>query len=105
MAICTTCHKLCEGPVVPLHHKCPPAWLVWDPDQSTIEDARTIYAHDADWAVTDWAEQDDNDSAEYSIAKGTATIVHVQLKDGSGDVHKYRVTGEYEPNYHAEYIG
>ena len=90
--------------MVPSHHKCPPAWLVWDPDQGTIEDARTIYAYNAEWAVTAWAEQDDNDSAEYSIAQGCPTTVHVKLRDVEGKVDKYKVTGEYEPTYSAELV-
>ncbi len=106
MAICKTCHNyydILESTFLPAH-KCHPAWLVWDPDQgNTVEDARTIYALNAEWAAEKWAEEDDSDSAEYSIAQGTSTVVCVQPKEG-GPIEKFKVTGEYEPTYSAELV-
>jgi hypothetical protein len=81
---------------------------VWNPDQAeTVEDARTIYARDAEDAAVDWGERDDNDSAEYDIAKGTSAVVCVQRlgQNGpEGDIEKYRVSGEYNPDYWADRV-
>jgi hypothetical protein len=92
-------------------HTCPPQWLVWNPDQGeTREDARPIYARDAEAAVEKWAEQDDNGSAEYSIAKGHAAVVHVLIHrpEDFGPIparaEKFKVYGQYEPIYWAEKI-
>lgn len=99
----TTCSKCHNYYFETREHVCPPAWLVWNPENGDVEDARTFYNHDAEGAVQVWAERDDSDSADYLIVKGNPTIVCVQAKDG-GPITKYRVTGEMEPHYRAEMI-
>ena len=98
MTTCSTCKKNVWG-----QHKCHQQWLVWNPDQSeTVEDAKPIYAMDALSAAEDWAEQDDN-SADYCIAKGQPATVCVQ-RVPDGPVEKFRVSGECQAVYMAEPI-
>ena len=95
--ICATCGRAIFG-----QHVCPPSWLVWNEDQGeTWEEAELVYADDAEEAAAAWGEQDDNNSAEYDIAKGTPAVVCVQ-RHRDGPVERYRVHGEYEPRYWAE---
>lgn len=81
-------------------HKCPPMWRVWCPDQGEDgpDDGRDIRAVDAAAAVEEWAEQDDINSADYSIVGGATERLHVQ--DGD-DVLTFDVTGRAEPVYTA----
>ena len=107
MPVCKTCHRVYLEEVS--KHACPPQFRVWDPDQGeTLEDADIVYAEDADTAVEMWAEQDDQDSAEYSIAKGTAAVVCVQRysidNKPESVVERYRVEGYYNPVYLAELV-
>lgn len=96
MPICKKCRRF-DSP----EHVCPPEWVVWNPDQAeTIDDARRVFADDAADAVEMWAEEDDNDSAEYNIAKGQPATVFVQ-RIPDGPIEKYKVIGEYEPRYTA----
>jgi hypothetical protein len=103
---CPTCHERYTpgvGPPSAYPHKCPPVWLIWNPDEGqTRDDARPIYARDALAAVEKWAEQDDNDSAEYRIAQGHSATVIVQAPDGAQS--RYKATGEYNPDYYAEQV-
>jgi hypothetical protein len=97
---CSTCHEDYTPGVLDGPHKCPTKWLVWNPDQGeTSEDAHEVFALGADLAVEMWAEQDDNNSAEYSIAGGTPADVCVQ--GPSGHIRQYRVSGEYRRVYSA----
>lgn len=98
--LCPKCQRVKNFHATP--HVCPPEWIVWNPDEAQTDvDARHIYAEDAETAVELWAENDDNDSAEYNIAKGKPAIVYVQ-RFPTGPVEKYKVSGEYEPRYMAE---
>jgi hypothetical protein len=105
---CKKCHRVYLGALS--EHACPPQFRVWNPDegQTLEEDARTIFANDAEDAVEKWAEDDDNDSAEYSIAKGTPAVVCVQRYNAKdepeGPVERYRVEGYYDPCYIVEAI-
>jgi hypothetical protein len=94
---------VCKNPLMPgrIHHKCPPAWLVWNPEHGDLEGARMFYAHSVEVAVSAWAEQDDEDSADYLIARGNPVVVCVKSMP-DGPVARYRVTGEYEPTYSVE---
>lgn len=94
--------SICGRAMFDKEHTCPPAWRVWDEDQGqTREDARLVYTTTPDSAAEAWAEHDDNDSAEYSIAKGTPTVVCV-AREPDGPVEKFKVHGEYQPVYWAE---
>ncbi len=98
--ICPTCGKFQPTTA----HVCPPKWLVWNADEGeTLDDAKTIYAIGADEAVEEWAEDNDHNSAEYGIARGTPALVWVQTEDGHR--RQYKVSGEYEPVYWAEPVG
>lgn len=77
---------------------------MWNPDEAqSADDARHVFADDAETAATMWGEQDDNDSAEYNIAKGHPAIVYVQ-RFPTGPVEKYKVEGYYDPVYLAELV-
>ena len=108
MPTCKKCHRVYLGALS--EHTCPPQFSVWKPDQgeSLADDAKTIYAVDSEAAAETWAENDDNDSAEYSIARGTPVVVSVQrfnAKDEpEGAVERYRVEGYYDPCYIVEAI-
>lgn len=95
---CKTCgvNHFTERP-----HTCPPTWRVWCPGNDEGEgEARTIYEYDAESAAAAWAEDDDQDSAEYSIARGTPAVVHVR-DPRTGELTRWSVVGEYDPTYHA----
>ncbi len=86
-------------------HVCPPKWSVWNPDQEEEEDARVIFADDPESAAEEWGEQDDNDSAEYDIAKGKPAIVSVRrYPPEDNPTLQFKVQGEYEPRYWAEAV-
>ena len=77
-----------------------PIWLVWAPERGETEaDARGIEALDAGQAAEDFAEWDDNNSAEYSVARGEEITVHVRGTDLGAEVQRFRVSGEYVPSY------
>jgi hypothetical protein len=91
-------------------HICPPKWLLWVPENGeTEEDAREVYASDAEGAVEKWAEADDRDSADYSIARGADVTVMLRYADKPERMPRFLpegvitmgVYGEYEPVYHA----
>lgn len=97
---CKTCGEWIYGENP--RHTYPPAWLVWNPDEGSTEaDARTFYARDAEDAAEKWAERDDNDSAEYTIVRGSTAKVGVRAVAG-GEVTWWTVTGYYDPVYSAE---
>lgn len=100
MPTCSKCHGWKDSEF----HRCPPAWRVWNPEESTQEDAHTFYGYDADSAAEAWAERDDSDSAEYRIAQGSSVVVCVQRLEPEGPIERYSVTGEYEPVYMAEKV-
>jgi hypothetical protein len=86
------------------HHKCPPIWYVWCPEDGEERgDARKIFATDPDDAAEKWAELDDSESSEYRIVGGRDIHVCVQ-KDGLDVVHDFVVEGESVPQYNAKMI-
>ena len=94
---CPTCgHASFTG------HHCPPKWRVWNPEVEEEEDARVIFAEDPMDAVEAWAEHDDNDSAEYDIAKGKPAVVSIRREPTDGAVFQFKVFGEYRPHYWSE---
>ena len=92
-------------------HVCPPKWLLWVPENGETEaDAREVYATSDEAAVEKWAEEDDRNSAEYSIARGTEVTVRLRYADDPERAERLHlpteeleasVYGEYEPVYHA----
>ncbi len=70
-------------------------YLCWNEDEDEEEDARPIEATCPDYAAEKWAEEDDSNSAEYSISKGNAATVCVKSPDGT--VNKYVIHGKLDP--------
>lgn len=96
---CPTC-----GWGMPLseRHECPPAWFIWEDGQTREDvDPRPVYANDGEDAVERWAEREDNDSAEYDIAKNPQRPLTVCVQREGGPIVKYTVQGEYQPVYYA----
>lgn len=76
-------------------------FLVWCPDMgSEREDACVIEAHDAESAAQEWAEEEDCNSAEYSIVSGREEPT-VCVAEGDGPEQQFRVSGEAVPHYYA----
>ena len=95
MSWCATCEEYEYGT-----HECNPSFLVWSEDDSDESDATTVYAIDHECAAERWAEDDDCNSADYSIVSGNPATVSVRsIKDGS--LMRFKVTGESEPVYSA----
>lgn len=79
-------------------------FLVWCPDMGAErEDACEIEAYDAASAAEEWAEDEDRNSAEYSIVGGRETPV-VCVAEGDGPEQEFRVSGEAVPAYYARAI-
>jgi hypothetical protein len=77
-------------------------YVVWRPDyDQTQADGRTIEAHSPAYACVYWAERDDHQSAEYSIARGNAAELMVAELGSSLPPFRYSVVGEAVPSYHA----
>jgi hypothetical protein len=83
------------------HHKCKPCFLVWGVDDAE-ENAYKIHACDEESAAEKWAEDDDCNSAEYSIVSGDTAEVFV--KSPNGTIKKFEVSGEAIPTYTASEI-
>ena len=100
-AIIPSCPK-CSRPILGKveEHSCPPLWRVWR-DGENRGLGQLVYAQEAETAAEAWAEHDDNDSAEYDIAKGQPALV-CTAREPDGTVEKFRVHGEYQPVYWAE---
>jgi hypothetical protein len=83
-------------------HRCKPVWLVFTEDRhEDWDEADRVYATDAQEAAEKWAEQDDCDSAEYSIVAGTDAAVQVRrLDEPDTDPVWWVVSGESVPQYH-----
>jgi hypothetical protein len=82
-------------------HVCPPKWDVWETTEAR-EDARHIYARNADIAAEKYAERDDA-NGEYSIVGGSPIWVCV-AKHGSEEISTFTVEGESVPEYTATEI-
>ena len=77
-------------------------FMVWSPDHgSTEDDAREIEAHVAWDAAQQWADNDDSESADYSIVRGNNAKVCV--RDGDR-VRTFDVSGETVAQYTAREI-
>ena len=58
-------------------------YYAWCPENGDTEsDAREVIGYDAENAAENWAEEDDSDSAEYSIANGVRVVVNVRDEAG-----------------------
>ena len=77
-------------------------YVVWRPDYGqTQEDGRTIEADHPAAACIAWAERDDQESAEYSIASGKDAELMVAELGSSLAPFRYSVGGEAIPSYYA----
>lgn len=77
-------------------------WHVWCPERGQEKgDTRMVVSHSAEAAARTWAERDDAESADYSIVGGTpAEVVVAEDRDGAPE-HRFTVSGESCPVYHA----
>ena len=76
-------------------------FLVWRPElDETEEDAREVFAVDAEQAAEDFAEWDDADG-DYTIVRGGDATLHVRAKDKPGAAEVFVVSGETVPQYTA----
>ena len=84
-------------------HKCSPIWLVFTEDRhEDWDEADRVYANSPREAAEKWAEDDDCESAEYSIVAGTAAAVQVRrLDEPDTDPVWWTVSGESFPTYRA----
>jgi hypothetical protein len=85
-------------------HRCKPIWLVFNPDHhEDWEEASRIHANSPQAAAEKWAEQDDCESAEYSIVAGTDAAVQVRrLDEPDTDPVWWVVSGESVPEYRGQ---
>ena len=77
-------------------------WRVWCVDEP-IDEALQIRADEPGHAAERWAEQCDRESGDYTIANGwfvTACVLPAGPQQ-QGEPLRYRVSGEYEPQYSA----
>ncbi len=81
-------------------------YRVWCPEHGeSVEDGTRIEASNAEEAAEDWAEHEDNSSAEYHIVgKRSRPVVCVQAANGVGAVTQWLVRGEAVPSYYATEI-
>ena len=100
MTFCPTCDEW----VYP-HHKCPPAWDVWTPEDDHARDfASKVYACDEESAAAKWAEDYDA-YGDYVIVSGSEITVHVAPhEDRVTPVRVFVVSGESEPVYYASEV-
>lgn len=84
-------------------HRCKPVWLVFSTDNhEDWDEADRVYATDAQQAAEKWAEDDDCNSAEYSIVAGTNAAVQVRrLDEPDADPVWWVVSGTSVPTYDA----
>lgn len=76
---------------------------VWCPERGeSVDDAQEIAASYPQDAVGKWANDSDNDSGEYRIARGLE--LRVTVLDPDGKQSEWFVNGEYEPIYYARPI-
>lgn len=97
--------EVCETWIYSDFHKYPPLWevaIVSDDDVPDDDDYRRIYAHNAEEAAEKATEQDDSDSAEYSIVKaGDSGDFVAWVRRPGGEAKRYSVIGESVPQYTA----
>lgn len=76
-----------------------PIYEVWGQDDGETEALRLV-ASDPQEAAEDWAEKDDEGSAEYRILAGVEPSVLVRdVKTRA--LYRFRVAGDLVPTYHA----
>jgi hypothetical protein len=73
---------------------------VWREDEGDF-DAWSTTADTAEWAAEEWAEHEDWSSAEYDIVSGRDEPVVCVRDVGTGEVTRWRVSGEAIPSYSA----
>lgn len=78
-------------------------YLVWREEDGPEDGGVRIKAFDGEQAAEEWAERDDRDSAEYTIASGEEVTV-VARNERDGRKTRYRVTGEAQPVYTAREV-
>jgi hypothetical protein len=83
------------------HHKCPPLFTVWDPENGDEGDWKPVYATDHEDAAETFVEAQDCADSDYFVA-GRDQPMTVFVR-GEGDVvpRKFVVSGEMVPQYHA----
>jgi hypothetical protein len=102
MKRCETCDEwIVESLFV--SHKCNPQWLVYDPADVCPDDARVIFAHDAEDAAERYCEDSDCGSAEYEYLRssGCDLIIVIPGEGNEGEGGRFRVSAEACPSYSA----
>lgn len=100
---CLTCKEW----VFSQYHTCQLLWLVAiveGDEQPADDDYCEVRAADEEEAAERGAEEDDSNSAEYSVLKGHGDYVAWVKAAADAKPKRYRVTGEAVPQYHAEEI-
>lgn len=104
---CERC-STCEGWIFSKYHKCNPVWLVAiveGEEQPADDDYREVRAPDEEEAAMKGAEEDDYNSAEYSILKHYDCDYVAWVKVAADAKPKrFKVMGEAVPQYYAEKI-
>lgn len=93
---CDRCGAICITVAV---HQCPPAFRVFDPEQTTEDRAVEVRAFNAEDAALKYADREDSDRHEMGILTH-GVIVTVIANDGTRS--RFRLTGESVPSYDAE---
>lgn len=84
-------------------HRCDPVYDVWSEDEDEC-DALQLRGQSHENAVENWAQRVDCESADYDIvAQRSEPTVFVRDQE-TGEIRKFRVTGESVPCYHATEI-
>lgn len=100
------CPKCAEW-VFSKYHKCKPVWLVAiveGEEQPADDDYCEVRASDEAEAAEKGAEEDDSNSAEYSVLKGHGDYAAWVKAAADAKPKRFKVTGEAVPQYHAEEI-
>ena len=106
MVKCKTCGDWCYGlkgneTLLGHQHKCPPVFQVvqhWAQDEPRWQDARDVYAYEAEDAAEKYRDLTDGENCHYPI-----TMV-VLVKDKQGTITKWEVEMESRPHYSATEI-
>lgn len=97
----------CEEWVFSKFHKCKPIWLVAiveGEEQPADDDYSEVRASDEEDAAEKAVEEDDSNSAEYSVLKGNDDYVAWVKAVADAKPKRFKVTGEAVPQYYAEEI-
>ena len=100
---CLTCGEW----IFSKYHKCDPIWLVAiveGEEQPADDDYCEVRAADEEEAAEKGAEEDDSNSAEYSVLKGWGAYVAWVKAAADAKPKRFKITGEAVPQYHAEEI-